>query len=253
MLPAVAESRIEKCKTYFEKFAKLPFPLHQQSMAPHAPYSVSDELWDLICPYFFQKATTIHNQETVFEDEFFIRGKGDFLRMYSQMNIDNSQFVPTGKSSFQSCLHRFKDAKSVLFVHNTFIKQEDLELAKFVWKSAGPEIFFCICANANLYIENSLPPLELLINENCNIVLGTDSLASNYSLNILEEIKTITRHFPNISLSTILPWATIQGAKALQMDNFLGSFDCGKKPGIALIDHLADGKLTQESTVKRVL
>ena len=60
--------------------------------------------------------------------------------------------------------------------------------------------------------------------------MGTDSLASNHQLNILEEIKTIVKSFPEIKTETLLKWATINGAKALQMENELGNFEKGKSP-----------------------
>jgi cytosine/adenosine deaminase-related metal-dependent hydrolase len=152
-LPAIAGTRFEKSKSHYDEFSQLSFENNQLSMAPHAPYSVSNELWQLIQPYFLQKTTTIHNQETTFEDEFFLTGKGDFLRMYAAMNIDNSFFKPTGKSSLQSYLHKLDGAKNVLFVHNTFTKKEDIQFVKNEWGN-NPAAFFCICANANLYIEN---------------------------------------------------------------------------------------------------
>jgi aminodeoxyfutalosine deaminase len=71
---------------------------------------------------------------------------------------------------------------------------------------------------------------------NCTIVLGTDSLASNWSLNIMDEIKTINKNFPEIPLQELLKWATINGAKALSIDDQLGSFEEGKRPGVILID-----------------
>jgi aminodeoxyfutalosine deaminase len=251
-LPAIAGTRFEKSRSYYDKFNQLPTGNSQLSMAPHAPYSVSEELWKLIQPYFSQKTTTIHNQETAFEDEFFLTGKGDLLRMYAAMNIDNSFFKPTCKSSLRSYLHKLDGAKNILFVHNTFTKKEDIQFVKEEWKN-DLEAFFCICANTNLYIENSLPPIELLINEECNIVLGTDGLASNHSLNILDEMKTIIKHFPNISHTLLLQWATINGAKALQMDNVFGSFVAGKKPGIILIEKNDDERLTQRSSIKKIL
>jgi imidazolonepropionase-like amidohydrolase len=81
-----------------------------------------------------------------------------------------------------------------------------------------------------------LPPIELFRKNNCAIVLGTDSLASNWRLNILDEIKTIRKNFPEIPLQELLGWATINGAKALEMDDQSGSFEKGKKPGIVLIN-----------------
>jgi aminodeoxyfutalosine deaminase len=251
-LPAIAETRFEKSKTYYNEYDQLSFSHHQLSMAPHAPYSVSDELWRLIIPYFKNKTTTIHNQETAFEDELFKSGKGNFLQMYTMMNIDNSFFKPTGKSSLQSYLHKLDDAKNVLFVHNTFTKKEDLEFIKNEWINF-PQPFFCICPNANLYIENSWPDIELLRKYNSNLVLGTDSLASNHSLNILDEIKTLIKKFPSIPHSEILQWATINGAKALQMENIFGSFEPGKKPGVILIENTDGEKLNQQASIKKIL
>ncbi|HSZ87718.1 MAG TPA: amidohydrolase family protein [Puia sp.] len=250
--PSIAETRFEKSISYYDKFSQLPTINSQLSMAPHAPYSVSEELWKMIQPYFSQKTTTIHNQETAFEDDFFLTGKGDLLRMYAAMNIDNRFFKPTGKSSLRSYLHKLDSAKNVLFAHNTFTKKQDIEFVKKEWKN-DPTAFFCICANANLYIENSVPPIELLMSEKCNIVLGTDSLASNNSLHILDEMKTIIKYFPKISTTHLLQWATTNGAKALQMDNEFGSFAAEKKPGIILIENNDGERLTQDSEVKKIL
>ena len=71
--------------------------------------------------------------------------------------------------------------------------------------------------------------------KNVDIVLGTDSYSSNWQLSIAAEIKTIKEKFPHIPLHQILQWATINGAKALNRDNELGSFEKGKKPGVVLL------------------
>ena len=96
--------------------------------------------------------------------------------------------------------------------------------------------YWCVCINANLYIENALPPIELIRNNQCKIVLGTDSLASNDALSIVAEMKKIKQHFPSIPLSEILQWATLNGAAALQLEQALGSFEKGKTPGVVLLD-----------------
>ena len=93
----------------------------------------------------------------------------------------------------------------------------------------------------------------MLIKNDCFIILGTDSLASNRGLNILDEMKTIQQNFPHINVSTMLQWATINGAKALQMDKNLGSFEKGKKPGVVLIENAEGLKLKQNSTSKRIV
>ena len=96
--------------------------------------------------------------------------------------------------------------------------------------------------------------IDLFLQNDCEIVLGTDSLASNNQLSILSEIKTITQNFPHILLQTILQWATINGAKALGMEDTLGSFKFGKKPGIVNITNLNKaGDITKDSKSVRVL
>ena len=124
-------------------------------------------------------------------------------------------------------------------MHDTFTKQADIDFLNRVLKlrtpGSQPQTFFCLCVNANQYIEDALPPIELFRRNNCTIVLGTDSLASNWSLSILDEIKTIRKNLPKIPLEEILGWATINGAKALGMANALGSFEKGKRPGAVLL------------------
>jgi aminodeoxyfutalosine deaminase len=260
--PDLAQSRFDKSKIQYNEFGKFASAGNGMAMAPHAAYSVSKELWDLISPYFRNRPTTIHNQETPAEDELFLEGKGDLLRLYEMLKIKNARFRASGKSSLQTYLHRLDPASRVILVHNTFTAEEDLKFCQ-KWGRSGAEgsisvgkspsrLFFCLCVNANQYIEKALPPLELLRKYQCPLVLGTDSLASNDSLSILDEIKTILRFFPSIPLPEILQWATLKGAEALGFDQELGSFEAGKYPGIVLISESREGMLTENSSARRI-
>ena len=122
---------------------------------------------------------------------------------------------------------------NALFVHNTFTAKEDID--SIVKQISNP--YFCLCPAANLYIENSLPDINLfrMINGGNNIVVGTDSLASNNSLNIVEELSIIQQNYPEIGMEELLKWATINGAKALTLDKSLGSFELNKQPGVIQI------------------
>jgi len=247
--PDAANIRFEKNKLYYDEFIQKNL---KTSLVPHAPYSVSQNLWGKITPYFTGKVISIHNQETMDEDDFFLNGTGSLIEMYKMMNIDNSFYKPEKLRSLQTYFEKFSKAASVILVHNTFTKQEDVD---YIFKTKSPDqlISFCLCANANLYIEDSLPPVEMLLQNECNMVIGTDSLASNHQLNILEELKTIAKNYPNIKTETLLQWATMNGAKALQMDNELGSFEKGKQPRIVLIENIIDKKFTQNSVARRIL
>jgi cytosine/adenosine deaminase-related metal-dependent hydrolase len=102
------------------------------------------------------------------------------------------------------------------------------------------EITLCLCPKANLYIENRLPNIPLFVNEGMKLTLGTDSLASNDSLSILEEMKTISKHFPQISFETMLNWATKNGAELLGMEKEIGTIEKEKTPGLNLIKGMDD-------------
>lgn len=247
--PDVAELRFEKSKSYYDEFFQKN---DKTSIVPHAPYSVSQNLWGKITPFFTGSVVSIHNQETENEDDFFLKGTGSLVEMYEMLKIDNSFYQPKNVRSLQTYFTNFSKASSVILVHNTFTKQEDLNYINKE-KLQDQLVSFCVCANANLYIENTLPPVEMLWQNECNIVVGTDSLASNHQLNILEELKTISKNFSNIPIETLLQWATINGAKALQMEKELGSFEKGKQPGVVLIENVIDKKLTPNSVAKRIL
>ena len=223
------------------------------SIVPHAPYTVSNSMFNLINNFSAEKIISIHNQETLAEDELYRTKAGEFLKLYQFLNINIDFFKPYNKSSLQSYLSLLNKAKTILLIHNTFVNQEDIQFAKRQSEIAAQQIFWCLCANANLYIENALPPVELLQKNNCNIVLGTDSYSSNHSLNILDEMKTLQQYFPSIKLKELLTWSTTNGAAALGMNNIYGSFEKGKKPGVNLISNVSNGNLLDTSTIKRIL
>ncbi|MCZ8285112.1 MAG: amidohydrolase family protein, partial [Bacteroidia bacterium] len=89
---------------------------------------------------------------------------------------------------------------------------------------------------ANLYIEETLPDVSLLISENCKLTLGTDSLASNSGLSIWQEAATLQKHFPQIAREVFLKAATWNGAQCLGIEENYGSLEKGKTPGINVID-----------------
>lgn len=142
-------------------------------------------------------------------------------------------FTPPGSSSLQAVLPWLNRSSSTILVHNVLTIQEDID--SLVKKGLMKRTIFCLCPNANQYINGSLPPVDLFLENNTEIVLGTDSLASNHQLSIYEEIKTILKGFPQLTLETALQWATINGARALGIEDRYGSFEKGKQPGLVQI------------------
>ena len=220
---AAAQARLSGAEKIYESFINSP-----KSLVPHAPYSVSKTLFGLLNSHFAKQIISIHNQEALAENQLYEDKSGGFLTLYKNFGIDIADFMPTGRSSLQSWLPYFANQQKIISVHNSFTSQEDIDFAK-------NKLTYCLCPNANLYIENVLPPVEMLMKNDCDIVLGTDSYASNHQLNIMSEINTIQQYFPGIALATILQWATQNGAKALGIEDRFGSFEKGKKPGLVLI------------------
>jgi len=83
-------------------------------------------------------------------------------------------------------------------------------------------------------------------------VIGTDSLASNTSLDILDELKVLHAEYPHLDFNETIKWATINGAKALNVDHELGSLEEGKKPGLVLLEVMESFKLDPKIKVKRI-
>lgn len=229
------------------------FDVASSSLSPHAPYSVSRKLFELINDASQQQIISIHNQESEAENALFCDKQGEMLYLYNNLNIDASSFKASGKTSLQTYLPWLNKASGLILVHNTYASKEDVLFAQSLVSSLS-ELFFCICINANHYIESATPPLHMLRQCNANITLGTDSYAGNRQLNMLEEIKSIQHAFGlSVPLAEILQWATLNGAKALQMQNRFGSFEPGKQPGIVWIDQVEDQRISRYAVAKRML
>lgn len=206
----------------------------KQSVVPHAPYSVSSSLFRLIDAHEPGALISIHNQESEDEDMYYKAKEGRVPELLRLFNIDDSSFIPSGKSSLQTYLEWMSPGHPYIFVHNTRSKREDVRFAH----SHTKEAYWCLCPNANLYIENKLPDIDMLISEGANICIGTDSLASNHQLCILSELYSIKQHFPHLDWEMLLSWATLNGARALQMQDTLGKIGPGKTPGILQLSGL---------------
>ncbi len=226
------------------------------SIVPHSPYSVSAPLFNKIRENAITEKSLLsfHNQESKAEDQFYLDGTGPIAdHLQNNLDIDISHWKPTGKSSLLSVLEYFPIRNSLVLVHNTQTKKADLEALREI--RSMENTYFALCPNSNIYIENQLPPVSLFRNEKLNICLGTDSLASNHQLSILSEMMTLQFNFPELTLDELLTWASLNGAKALQMDTNFGSFEVGKKPGVNLITGIdfKSMKLTDSSRVKRLV
>jgi len=245
-LPGRAEETFNKALELLNEFKPLPC-----SVTPHAPYSVSKELFKLIKNYCDtgQNLISIHNQECDDENKFYRYKLGSFLDMYAAFGIDIHHFKPQARNSIQSILPLLSSKQEILMVHNTCTNLKDI----YFIKRFDRKITWCFCPNANLYIENRLPKVDLFIGQGYNITLGTDSLASNTQLCILSEMRVLQRKFPQISTTKLIEWGTLNGARFLGIDDQRGTIEPGKTPGLNLITGLDGLKITPETKVKRLI
>lgn len=252
MFDLLIEENAESCyQDYFKVYEDLlVLKEHRKTIVPHAPYSVSIPLFNKISDYNKTSDLTvsIHNQETSAEDELFKSKTGEFLDFYNRIGNNLTTFTPIDKTSISYALQYLNPENKTLFVHNTMTTKEDIQLAQ----SWSDRVFWATCPNANLYIENRLPYYQHFIDEDAVLTIGTDSLTSNWQLNILDEILTIKKYQSYIPLNMLLEWSTLNGAKALGFDKDLGSLEPGKKPGINLIQ-LDDKENLKNNKVTRII
>ncbi len=245
-LPERAEEAFESALELQKQFKPL-----STSITPHAPYSVSKDLFRLIKNYSDanENLLSIHNQECEDENKFYRYKLGAFNDLYKSLGIDISYFKPQARNSIQSVLPLLSSRQNILMVHNTCTNLKDI----YFVKRFDRRINWCFCPTANLYIEGRLPKIDLFVDEGFNITLGTDSLASNDKLCILSEMRVLQQSFPALSTATLLEWATINGAKFLGIDDEIGTLEVGKAPGLNLITGLDGLKITDATSVKRLL
>ena len=118
---------------------------------------------------------------------------------------------------------------SVLLVHLVEARAE--ELSRIAEKRA-PVV---LCPRSNLHIEMKLPPLLAVRTAGIEAALGTDSLASNASLDVLAEAKALADRFAGVPAHELVTMATWNGARALGRTD-LGRLAKGARPGLLAVE-----------------
>ncbi|HOW09556.1 MAG TPA: amidohydrolase family protein [Bacteroidales bacterium] len=224
----------------------------EHSIVPHAVYSISLKLFALLrAETESNKVSSVHFMETEAEKMLLEKSEGPLMNSYRESGLVTGSNKPDlVRDHATAVLQHITQSGNLILVHNTFADKDIIDRLK-----CRPNLFWCLCPNANLYIENKVPPLTLLMKENCKIVIGTDSYASNGRLNILDEIRTLQNYFPSVSLEEMVRFATLNGAEALGEQELLGSIKTGKKPGLLLLKDLdiARLRLLPSTNVRRLV
>lgn len=248
--PAIAEQTFGNGLKIYSEFKK-QFP-ESTNLTPHSTYSLSEPLWNKISNHLSEirgADVSIHYGESKAEYEFLATGAGPLYHRYSSANI---QFIPPKEQSPYSVVtHNIPKHTNVILVHNTFAEPEELKTLNGWFNN----LTIVTCPESNLIIEKALPKLDIFASNGLNIAIGTDSLASASSLSMLDQIMIILNNFPVIDFQTVLKWATINGAKALNIDKKYGTLEVGKMPGLVLVDHFdfTNMRPTNKSAAKRLI
>ncbi len=189
------------------------------AFAPHAPYTVSDDPLQRIetLAEELDLPIHIHVHETEFEVKQAIDQTG--LRPLSRLN-DRGIVSPR-----------------LMAVHMTQLTDDEIELL------ATSNANVVHCPESNLKLASGYCPVQRLTAAGVNVALGTDGAASNNDLDMLGEMrsaallaKTVAGDASAIPAQQALRMATINGAKALGLDELIGSLEVGKAADIVAID-----------------
>ncbi len=219
------------------------------SITLHAPYSVSENLVALCGKYYKKNPSlaSVHLLESEEEIELFEKGTGGIAEFMKSIGIPFAGY-PT-PNPVEYLLEGVRNAESGIFIHLTEAGEKELaEIHRLL-----PQFFFCLCPRSNEYIHKKFPYIPDFLPYSDKICLGTDSLASNDDLNMLEEIKVTLRLYPEVSLHTLFTWLTVNGAKALRIPG-AGAFIQGQNNGVIQIPFadIPDNILPEESYAVRL-
>lgn len=194
-------------------------PLISWSLAPHAPYTVSDTALKEIIKLSEQHNLPIHMHihETKHEIEQGLHeyGKRPLTRLHDLGLL----------------------SKRLIAVHMTQLTSEEIEL---VQKTQTNVVH---CPESNLKLASGIAPIAKLIRAGVNVAVGTDGAASNNDLDLLGEIRTAAfiakvsgtdpTHLP---AEEAIKMVTLNGAKALGLESKIGSLEIGKLADIIALD-----------------
>ncbi|MDP2053546.1 MAG: amidohydrolase family protein, partial [Acidobacteriota bacterium] len=203
------------------------------SLAPHAPYSTSPELFQAIraevgasaCPIM-----SVHLGESPEETELLATGTGPWRSMLELIGVWRDDWAVPGCGPVEY-LDRLGviDART-LVVHG--VQFDDAALARLAAIGAT----LVTCPRSNQWVGVGLPPIQRFYDSGVPVAIGTDSLASVDDLNLFSELKTMRAIAPGVPASKLLESATLTGARALGLDADLGSLTPGKRAQIIAIE-----------------
>ena len=194
-------------------------PLVKAIFAPHAPYSVSNTP--------LRRVRTLAN-ELELPIHMHVHETADEIRQ----SLDNFGQRPLARLEALNL-----PGPDFIAVHMTQL--EDNEIDAFA--ASGSHVVHC--PESNLKLASGFCPVARLLDAGINVALGTDGAASNNDLDMLGEMKTtallgkgVAENPEALPAAQVLAMATLNGARALGLEDEIGSLETGKAADITAID-----------------
>lgn len=223
-----------------------------QVVAAHAPYSTAAEVLVAVkarCRRFGQ-VFSVHCAESREEVEFVRGGDGAFARFLKEkrggdlaVSFDGRGFC--GSGAYLQALGLL-DAKTLL-VHGVHLSEEELRMVA----ASGSQI--CLCPGSNRALGVGRAPLAEMLAAGLLPALGSDSLASNRSLEMWREMRLLAEDHSLVAPQLILAMATLGGARALHRQADFGSLAPGRLARMLAVDSPDLAKCTTALDICREL
>jgi aminodeoxyfutalosine deaminase len=210
-----------------ERIADWPVQL-DYVLAPHTLYTLpGDSVRALVEEARASgQRTSVHLSEHAAERTFLHDGSGPFATFLAGRRASLGDFVPPGLSPVAYAQRLNVLSPALIAVHLTATDRDELASVA----ASGAQAV--LCPRSNLYIELKLPPLYDVLAVGLRPGLGTDSLASNTTLDVLAEAAALRDRFPSVAPGLLFAMASWYGAVALGLSHRVGALRPGLSPGL---------------------
>ncbi len=180
-------------------------------ISPHATYSVPPDVMRecMAVSRKYNVPTCIHAAESLEEVEFLSSGTGPMRDFLESMGAWDASRQPIGSRPIEYLNQIGVLGPKTLLAHCNYIDDHEIELL------AGSATSVAYCPRTHHAFGHPPHRFVEMMAAGINVSLGTDSLASNPSLSMLDEIRFIRNHRSDLPVETIIRMATINGRRAL--------------------------------------
>jgi cytosine/adenosine deaminase-related metal-dependent hydrolase len=200
------------------------------ALAPHAPYSVSPALFGAIRAAAGDGPTAVHVAESGDEVEFVATGGGRWRDVLRGMGAWSDTWAAPGCGPVEYLDRLGFWQAGTLAVHAVQAGPADLERLR----ARGATVV--TCPRSNVFVGAGEPPVSAFYASGVRVAVGTDSLTSVPDVNLFSELAELRRLAPEVPPGRFLASATLEGARALGLDDQFGSIDAGKRAALLAVD-----------------